>query len=68
MLVVVDDQAILRAQLDRDDRALRGLLADREAALAALGEAVSGAGFTIERAELVPGLLPIGFVAARREG
>ena len=36
--------------------------------LVTLVEAVAGAGFTIERAELVPGLLPIGFVAARREG
>lgn len=35
--------------------------------LATLGEAVAGAGFTIERAELVPGLLPIGLVAGRRE-
>ncbi len=36
--------------------------------LAALGGAVSGAGFAIERAELISGLLPIGFVAGRREG
>lgn len=35
--------------------------------LATLAEAVAGAGFMVERAELVPGLLPIGFVAGRRE-
>lgn len=33
-----------------------------------LREAVSSAGFSIERADLLPGLLPIGFVAGRKEG
>ena len=36
--------------------------------LAGLSAAVGQAGFAVERTELLPGLLPIGFVCARREG
>ncbi|MCB9777682.1 MAG: class I SAM-dependent methyltransferase [Alphaproteobacteria bacterium] len=38
----------------------------RRFTLETLRSAVADAGFTVEQAELVPGLLPIGFVVARR--
>ena len=48
--------------------ALVSFPARRRFDLASLRDAVSAAGFVIERAELIPGLLPIGLVAGRREG